>query len=359
MTKGRKKVRTYRVTRRELVEDVYSSGNYQVGTLQINPGLKSSFPWLSTVSRSWEKYKFHKLHFEYSPLVTQYAANASGRIMLLADYDALDSPPQSKQTMLDSEPVAKCVPAKSCVLRLNPRELNDEVDWRFIRKGSIPPSADLRLYDVGQLYIGRADSPTEARCGELWVDYDVEFSVAVTEHEELLTPRNVLAGYGKRNGWNTDSSWQRNYCPMNDVGPSSAADGFVYEAFDLQGKVFNDELGLQPGFYLVTLNGQATGVDFEAGDGIFGCTAGLSVLDTSGNPLVGGDLPLDETRHYSTVTHYGGLDQLSFSLCFTALVQPSVAFEDGYARLKPYIQAKTATPTGHLDITYDLTIRPI
>jgi len=237
--------------------------------------------------------------------------------------------------------------------------MNDEIDWRFIRKGSIPPSADLRMYDVGQLYIGAADSPTEARCGEIWVDYDVEFSVAVTEHDELLTPRSILAGYGKLNGVDTNNGWQKFHCPMNSEDPSHAAEGFVYEAFDLQGKVFDDKLGLQPGYYMVTMNGQATGVDFEAGDGIFGCTGGIDILDTEGNPLAGGQLPLDDTRHYSFVTHVGGVDQCPFSLVFTMLVQTTVAFEDGYARLKPYIQAKTATPTGHVDITYDLTIRPV
>jgi len=217
------------------------------------------------------------------------------------------------------------------------------------------------MYDVGQVYIGSDDSPegSNGKCGELWVDYVCEFSVAVTEHSELLTPRSILAGYGKRTGWQTNNSWQRNYCPMNSVGPASASSGFVYEAFDLQGKVFDDKLGLQPGYYLVDLTGQATGVDFEAGDGIFGCTAGLSFLNVDGNPFDGSDLPVDETRHYSFVTHLSGVDQMAFSLCFAILVQESAAFEDGYARLKPYIQAKTATETGHLDVTYDLAIRPI
>jgi hypothetical protein len=144
---------------------------------------------------------------------------------------------------------------------------------------------------------------------------------------------------------------------MNDVPPASASSGFVYEAFDLQGKVHDDKLCLQPGYYQVDLTGQATGVDFGTGDGITGCTAGIDILNAAGEHFQ--YVPVDETRHYSYVTRVSGVDQSPFALCFSMLIEEDMAYEDGYARLKPYIQAQTATENGHLDITYDLMIRPL
>jgi len=164
---SRKGPPTYTITKDEFIMDVDTSMDYTVFSLPINPGLKQTFPWLSGVAKAWEKYRFKRLHFQYRSLVTDYAPNASGRIMLLGDYDALDPPPVSKQAFLDSQPVAVAKPYTSAVLRLSAQQMNNEVNTRFIRRASAPSHSDLRLYDVGKLHLGASDSASAGKCGEL------------------------------------------------------------------------------------------------------------------------------------------------------------------------------------------------
>lgn len=349
-----------RVTKREYIKDVYSSTDFRVSQIPINPGLSDVFPWLSTIAKSWEKYRFHRLRFEYRTLLTQYSANAAGRVMYLGDYDPLDGPPPDKRHFLDSQPVRETTPAKNMTLELPARVLNDDIDWRYVRKSQVPPTADPRFYDSGQLFIGTDDSPVNAKAGELWVDYDVEFEVPVTDQSELLTPHNVLAGYGKFSPWEPSTiGWQRKELSMAAMS-LLATDGFVYELEALDAKVVDgDKLGLRPGWYECHLSGQVFGIDFDSTEAIEAVTAGLLVYNEVGSVLH--IVPGDSTRHYAfnqkQVTAAYQTSQAAFSLCFPFLIQPSEAFPDGFARIKPYIQTIHNSHTGHMDMTYDLMLR--
>lgn len=357
----------HRVIKEEYITNIYSSENFETGSWPVNPGISTIFPWLSKVAKSWEKYKFHKLHFQYRPLVTEYATNASGRIMLLADYDAADAPPPSKQAMLDSQPVAECRPAYGAVVRFDPKTMNDELEWRYIRRSLfIPQGTDQRMYDVGQVHVGTDDSPSVGKCGELWVSYDVEFEVPVTELDELALPRDILAGYGKYATWEPPSgSWQGLTVGMEPCTPDTIGNNkFVYE-IDAIGAGFTDGyLTIPPGYYQVNLSGQFEGREFESNEQIHAATARLQAFGETGDVVT--RFPLDETRQYTDFiwNTAGGGDHLeivqkAFALSFTMNVLPALAFPDGRARLKPHFLTYTNSDTGHLDLTFDLIVKPL
>ncbi len=71
-----------RVRHREFVNDI--SGNTSFGTVgyYINPGLRSSFPWLSNVANNFETYRFNKLCYEYR---TASATSEIGKALLAVD----------------------------------------------------------------------------------------------------------------------------------------------------------------------------------------------------------------------------------------------------------------------------------
>jgi len=164
---------------------VANEPNFNVAlNLPINPGQASTFPWLSTIAKQYEKYCFKSLQFVYKPEVTQYnpTSSAVGKVMLSCDYDASDSPPNSKQQVEDTDPHADCMPYERMSLFLNPDELHKNSDAKFVRPAGLPGSSDIKTYDCGNLYVSnQGQTGNGVNLGELHVVYTVELSVPVLE----------------------------------------------------------------------------------------------------------------------------------------------------------------------------------
>jgi hypothetical protein len=75
------------VAHRELVLDTTADTSFTPIQVVCNPGIASSFPWLSKVAGAYEQYKFKKLVFEYVP---QCPTTSDGSAGLYFDYDATD-----------------------------------------------------------------------------------------------------------------------------------------------------------------------------------------------------------------------------------------------------------------------------
>jgi hypothetical protein len=164
---------------------VANQPNFNVGlNLPINPGQASTFPWLSTIAKQYEKYRFKSLRFIYKPEVTQFnpTSSAVGKVMMSCDYDASDSPPSSKQQVEDTMPHADCMPYEQLVLALDPSELHKNSDAKFVRPAGLPGGTDIKTYDAGILYVSNQGQTANAvNLGELHVMYTVELSVPVLE----------------------------------------------------------------------------------------------------------------------------------------------------------------------------------
>jgi len=151
---------------RGLISGFTGSTTFTATNFQINPGLGATFPWASQLARSYDKYRFRKLSFEYRSVV---ATTTPGVVMMSFDYDTLDSIPASKFEHSQTTPNVEGNAFNSFVLRV-------ECDntYRFVRQGAIA-SGDLKTYDFGQLVVSSSYG-TAALCGEVYVDYEVELS---------------------------------------------------------------------------------------------------------------------------------------------------------------------------------------
>lgn len=63
----------------------------------INPGNADLFPWLSKMALLYEYYKFRKLVVHFNPDV---GTNVSGHIVIAADYDPRDQPPDTEAQLM-------------------------------------------------------------------------------------------------------------------------------------------------------------------------------------------------------------------------------------------------------------------
>jgi len=168
------------VKHREYVQDLVGSTNYNVVSLPINPGLPALFLWLSSVAIRFESYRFRKLKFYYE---TESPTSQGGTILLGIDYDALDSPPVSKQQMMAYKSSVRAAPWSQCQLVADLLKDGEALPLRFVRSGTISTTNDLRLYDLGVFLM--ASQAAGGASGELYVEYEVE----------LHTP-NIAPGSG-------------------------------------------------------------------------------------------------------------------------------------------------------------------
>jgi len=176
--------RSCTIAHRELVCSVTGSTNFTVSnSFALNPGIATTFPWLSTQALGWEQYRFKRLKFCY---YTRCATSVPGSVILAPDYDAADSAPSSEQQALtyrDSKEEVPWVQTFECTL--DPRALLEPAGRKYVRYGNLAANLDIKTYDGGNLHLCTIDG-TAVAWGKLWVDYEVEFSV----------PQTIIGGVG-------------------------------------------------------------------------------------------------------------------------------------------------------------------
>lgn len=187
--------RTKRVENDEFIVAISSASvgaNFGNTAFACNPGQASTFPWLAGEATQWEKYRFEYLEFYYEHDVSSFAtAGTTGKVIMSFDYDAADSPPTTKQQMLDTQPHADGMPNEDFGMSMDPPDLDGRTDLHYVRLAGLPGGADIRLYDVGNLNVatqGIASSATEL--GELHVRYAVVFEVPILSSDSKAAPAN-------------------------------------------------------------------------------------------------------------------------------------------------------------------------
>jgi len=190
---------TITISHREYVADVFgpdSAGVFQNITYGLNPALPDTFPWLSQVAANYEEYTIKQLIFTFRTTVTDFVASNGqvGTVLMATQYNANDSPFQSKQDMME---YAGAVSAKvsqqiHAGVECDPAQLSG-APGKYTRSGPAPPGEDLKTYDVGTLNIATSNTPAQFNnqaIGELWVSYTVELrkpKFFVTRAQQLLT----------------------------------------------------------------------------------------------------------------------------------------------------------------------------
>lgn len=167
---------TCRINHREFIGNVTGSTLFQVRqTLAINPGLQTTFPWLSIMAQAWEEYHFHSLKLHY---LTRTGSTTVGSVILAADYDAADGAPQTEQVMSNYGGAVENAPWKDVTLVLRPPTMSGPLKRHFIRYSAIAQNLDIKTYDVANVFIATVDSVGgDVAWGKLWLEYDVSFYV--------------------------------------------------------------------------------------------------------------------------------------------------------------------------------------
>ncbi len=163
------------VSHREYLQDVNGSVAFTANKVSINPGLPSSFPWLNGIAQRFESYKFDKLDFVFE---TEAATSTTGALILGVDYDASDAAPTSKTQVMAFRSSVRSAPWASCKLSCALEDLRKRQSF-FVRNGSNPAGTDVKLYDVGSLFICTQNQAGTTAIGELYIDYTIRLMTPV------------------------------------------------------------------------------------------------------------------------------------------------------------------------------------
>lgn len=178
---------TVHIRHREFLGDIISSGTAALFNLQsfpIQPGLPSSFPWLSNVcGTSFQQYRINGMVFEFRSMSSD-ALNSTntalGSVIMATDYDSKDGSFQSKQQMENTEFGVSCKPSSCMIHAIECARSQTSVSELYIRNSSVPTGADPRLYDMGNFQVATVGfQGTSVNCGELWVSYDITLFKAI------------------------------------------------------------------------------------------------------------------------------------------------------------------------------------
>jgi len=226
----------YVVCNREFLTEVTGATNFGLTELTTQPGLATSFPWLSQIANTHQRYHIKSLKFTYVPLA---ATSERGRVVLAFAIDPLDPAPASKAELFQYPTSTESSVWASNTLVVDPMSRNTTL---FTRAGAVADT-DIKTYDFGKLFIGASNTANDTdKIGEVFIDYEVELSVpkpakCPASLTEISVPNISTLFDGPNN--------QMVFVGSNVIGEHDGA---------------NDEhiRFLAPGTYLVTLTISAT-----------------------------------------------------------------------------------------------------
>lgn len=229
------------VRHREYLGDILASTDFSVQSFMINPGLSSTFPWLSSMANSFEQYRLRGMLFEFNStssdsILSAATSTALGTVIMQTDYDVADNPPVSKREMLNCEFSSSAKPSVSFI---HPIECKKSLSFQSIlfTRGTLvtPDNFDQRLYDFARFNIAvEGCQAAVGVLGELWVTYEMELFkqqfnyVGATDHFEFdtvtaarplgtITQTNA-AGGGTLGGAITDDGFNYEFPPQLGSG---------------------------------------------------------------------------------------------------------------------------------------------
>jgi len=172
-----------RFRHREFVMEVYSPANvgvFTTTTFSLNPGLSTTFPYLSALAQQFQEYSFKGLVFEFksTSAVAMSTSNIGmGTVALAAQYRA-DAPAfVNKVQMMNEMWAVDGKPSDTFMLPIECAPEECPMNVLYVRGNGLATTTDnVKFYDLAKVTLACTGIPvSEQLIGELWVSYDVEF----------------------------------------------------------------------------------------------------------------------------------------------------------------------------------------
>lgn len=167
------------IRHREYIGPIYGAQNFTVqSNFALNPGLTTTFPWLSGIATKFQEYRVLGAVYHYIPSSGAAVSStnpALGTVMMSTSYRATATPPADRISMLNQYWSSESVPSEPFVHPLECEKFTSPTDVLFTR-GTVLPSADnAMMYDFGVTTIATGgQQATGNALGDLWLTYEIE-----------------------------------------------------------------------------------------------------------------------------------------------------------------------------------------
>jgi hypothetical protein len=168
------------VRHREYLQDIAATIVFTLQAFPLNPGIISTFPWLSNVAQHFEQYRMRGVLFEFKTLssdtvLSSATSSALGSVIMATQYNALLPPFPDKFTMENYQFANSSKPSNSFLHPVECMRGQSSISELYVRDGAPPAGSDLRLFDLGTFYIATVGMQAASGvAGELWVTYEIE-----------------------------------------------------------------------------------------------------------------------------------------------------------------------------------------
>lgn len=165
------------VCHREFITDIQSSQSFLSREFRINPGVATTFPWLSEIAQNYEQYVVQGMLFEFKSTSATAVSSTNttlGTVVLATQYNSLSPSFVNKQQMENYEFSQSTVPSQSVLHAIECDPHQTQCGGIFNIFDPVAQSGDTRLYDVGRFTIATTGMQADnAVVGELWVSYKI------------------------------------------------------------------------------------------------------------------------------------------------------------------------------------------
>lgn len=229
------------IAHREYITDILTSstpGAFNLQSFKINPGVSSTFPWLSEIASSYEEYEMLGCVFEFkstSSDALNSTNTALGYVLQGTNYNAAAPNFGNKLAMLNTQYSTDCKPSQSC---LHPIECDPHYNpmmSQYVRSGAVPVGEDPKTYDLGNYQIATGGmQAASVVIGELWVSYQIALRKPVFGPQQgagIMSDHWRLASVSSANVMGTNayiqpgSSINGSVLPMSYTFPTAISSG--------------------------------------------------------------------------------------------------------------------------------------
>lgn len=180
-----------------------STAGFDVTKHYVNPGLPAMFPWLAGMARLYESYIFRKLQIEYVPSVGTATA---GSVSMALDYDAFDTAPVDKATLLANHSSVRGPAWSPLVLKADTSDLRKFGVQRYTRQDTLADNLDIKTYDVAGLFIATdASAAHGVTWGDLFISYTVELITPQAPNWDFWDPTHACAKVASGGNYTVDT----------------------------------------------------------------------------------------------------------------------------------------------------------
>jgi len=226
MSKPSYKYRNGRVviSHSEFIDTVISNGDggFHITRYQINPGLASTFNWLSNVAGQYDRYRWIRLTFYYVPAAS---STEKGRLSMAYSKDPTQAFPATGSQMF------QIVPNEETNL-WSPAELTSfgskEMFVRTFGTNQLAQSTfvtDLKTTDDGTLFVATNLADTSTTVGEIYCYYEVELYNPVYDQ---FSDRGQIANSGTNIRANVFANTASLSVANQLIVPSTSSNTFIF-----------------------------------------------------------------------------------------------------------------------------------